>query len=623
MLIMKSHAEFAALQSENITAECCRFFSAVFLITLMLMSTIAFAQNNPSGAKTMDIGVARVDITPEGPIRLAGYAARTKAEAVGVIHRLSAKALAFGTDAQGPSVFITVDLVGIPGHVTTKLAEQLSKKIRIDPAQLAISSSHTHGGPEVGNLLTILQYRGETFSDSLLALDQMIHISQYIDQLAQKLEEVALAAIKDRKPALLAWGQGQVGFAKNRRTQGGPVDPTLPLLRVTDPKGNLRAVLVNYACHGTTLDGAENKIHNDWIGEAQKFIEARHPGITAMIAIGCGADANPQPRGKMEHATSHGQEIANHVEKLLASPLQPLPDPPVGRIRWVKLPFANVPTVPELIKQSEDNTVKGYYARLSLERIARGTAIPTELTYPVQTWTFGHDLAMINLAGEVVVDYSVRLKNELGSEKLWVNAYTNDVPCYIASRRVIREGGYEAESSMYYYDKPSAFVEEVEDIIIETVHDLLPDSYKSKRPTTNQPELVSPAANKALHLKAEMARSVGPKIQYMPEWKAFGWFTEADRVEWDVQVKEKGKYDVYMEWSVSDAEAGKPFVLEAGKQKLNGTVGQTGSWFTYKTEKIGRIQLPAGNHKVVFRPGSETKKGALMDLREVKLIPVK
>lgn len=610
-------------ESENITTKRCRFLTVVFLTSFMWMSIATVAQNNPSGPQTMDIGVARVDITPEGPIRLAGYASRTKSESEGVIHRLSAKALAFGTDAQGPSVFITVDLVGIPGHVTTKLAEQLSKKIGIDPAQLVICSSHTHGGPEVGNLLTILQYRGDTFGDSLLALNEMVHISQYVDQLAQKLEEVALAAIKDRKPALLAWGQGQAGFAKNRRAQGGPVDPTLPLLSVTDPNGNLRAVLVNYACHGTTLDGGENKIHNDWIGEAQKFIEAKHPGVTAMIAIGCGADANPEPRGKMEHATLHGKEVSDHVEKLLASPLLPLSNPPAGRIKWVKLPFANVPAVPELIKQSEDKSVKGYYARLALERIARGTAIPTELTYPVQTWTFGNDLAMVNLAGEVVVDYAVRLKNELGAEKLWVNAYANDVPCYIASRRVIREGGYEAESSMYYYDKPSRFVEEVEDIIIAAVHDLLPDSYKSKRETTNHPELILPEDNLALHLKAEKARSVGPKIQYMPEWKAFGWFTEADRVEWDVQVKEKGKYDVYIEWSVSDSEAGKPFVLESGKQKVTGMVGPTGSWFTYKTVKAGRIQLPAGNQKVVFRPGSETKKGALMDLREIRLIPVK
>lgn len=620
---MKSYQRLTAIHFQRSIMALRHFLTFFIVVVMMLFSNKTLAQQATMADGRMEVGVARIDITPEGPIRLAGYGSRKKTESEGIIHRLGAKALAFGSDAQGPSILITVDLVGIPGHITTKLAEQLSEKISIDPAQLVICASHTHGGPEVGNLLNILQYRGNTFSDSLLALDQMVHIAQYTDQLSQKLEQVALAAMEDRRPALVAWGQGQAGFAQNRRTPGGPVDPSLPLLRVTDLDSKLRAVLVNYACHGTTLTGDVNQVHGDWMGEAQRLIEANHPGAIAMVAIGCGADANPQPRGKMEHVTLQGQEISNNVDKLLASPLQPLSAPPVGRIKWVRLPFAHVPTVPELIKQTEDKSVKGYYARLALDRIARGNAIPVDLSYPVQTWTFGNELAMINLAGEVVVDYSVRLKNELGAERLWMNAYANDVPCYIASRRVIREGGYEAESSMYYYDKPSPFVEEVEDIIIAAVHELLPASYKLKRDTINSQELVQPERDGVLLLKAEIARAVGPDIQYMPEWKAFGWFTEKDRVEWDVEVSEKGKYDVYLEWSVSDEEAGKPFVFEAGDQQLNGKIGQTGSWFTYKTEKVGRIRLPAGRQKVVFRPGSESEKGALLDLREVKLVPVK
>jgi hypothetical protein len=439
-------------------------------------SVIAQKPLLPDGA--MEVGVARIDITPEGPIRLAGYGARPKSEAEEIIHRLGAKALAFGSDAQGPSILITVDLVGIPKHITQKLAEQLSERIGLDPAQLVICASHTHGGPEVGNLLNILQYRGETFSDSLLTLDHLIHISQYTEDLTRKLEEVALAAIENRSPSLVAWGQGEVGFAKNRRTPGGPVDTSLPLMRITDTHGKLKAVLVNYACHGTTLGGEVNKIHGDWMTEAQQLIESNHPGTTALVAIGCGADANPQPRGELEHIGLQAKEISTEVDRLLVAPLQSLTEPPVGRIKWIELPFANVPTVPELIEQTEDKTVKGYYARLALDRIARGQSIPATLSYPVQIWTFGNELAMINLAGEVVVDYSLRLKKELGSEHLWINAYSNDVPCYIASRRVIQEGGYEAESSMYFYDKPSPFAEEVEDIIIEAVHELLPPPFQ-------------------------------------------------------------------------------------------------------------------------------------------------
>lgn len=85
---------------------------------------------------------------------------------------------------------------------------------------------------------------------------------------------------------------------------------------------------------------------------------------------------------------------------------------------------------------------------------------------------------MLNMAGEVVVDYSIRLKSELGAERFWINAYSNDVSCYIASRRVIREGGYEADASMYWYNKPSPLAEEAEEIIIDAVRNLALHSFK-------------------------------------------------------------------------------------------------------------------------------------------------
>ncbi len=89
-------------------------------------------------------------------------------------------------------------------------------------------------------------------------------------------------------------------------------------------------------------------------------------------------------------------------------------------------------------------------------------------------------MVMINLGGEPVVDYAVRLKNELDAQRLWLNGYANDVSCYIASKRVIHEGGYEADASMYWYNMPSPLSEEVEEIIISTLHDLIPVSFKKK-----------------------------------------------------------------------------------------------------------------------------------------------
>lgn len=594
-----------------------------FLVAILFFSKISFSQNADGTNGTMEVGVARIDITPEGPIRLAGYAARSKSESEGVLHKLSAKALAFGNDNQNPSVLITVDLVGIPWRITKKVTEQLSEKAGIKPEHLVICASHTHGGPEVGNLLNILQYRGDHFSDSLLALNQLTHIAQYTEQLTQKLEEVALAALKDRKPAHVAWGQGQALFAKNRRTPGGPVDVALPMLRVTNPDGSLKAILVSYACHGTTLGGDVNKIHGDWIAQAQSDIEDRHPGVTAMVALGCAGDANPGPRGTMEDLQAHAKEIADNVDKLLTAQLQPLTSPPVGKMKWIKLPFSELPTVPELIELSKDKTVKGYEARLNLDRTERGKVIPTELNYPLQTWNWGNKMTMVNMAGEVVVDYSTRLKDELGAEHLWINAYSNDVPCYIPSRRILKEGGYEAESNMYWYDKPVPFSPKVEDLIVNAVHEIMPAAFKTERPETNHQELIQQSNDGSYTLPASLAAAIGPNIKYMPEWKAFGWFTTEDRAEWNVQIDKAAKYDVYMEWSVADSEADKAFVLQAGKKKIKGKAGKTGSWFTYRTEKIGTVHLSAGTQKFVLKSNSKSDKGAMFDLREIKLVAVK
>lgn len=142
--------------------------------------------------------------------------------------------------------------------------------------------------------------------------------------------------------------------------------------------------------------------------------------------------------------------------------------------------------------------------------------------------------------------------------------------------------------------------------------------------TIVHPEVVRPERDGTLRLRAEIGRAIGPEIKYMPEWKAYGWFTSDDLVEWDVEVSKKGEYEVYLEWSVSDEEAGKPFIFEASDQQLKGKVDRTGSWEKYKLLKIGSMQLSLGRQKMVFKPASDFEKGgALLDLREVKLILVK
>lgn len=138
----------------------------------------------------------------------------------------------------------------------------------------------------------------------------------------------------------------------------------------------------------------------------------------------------------------------------------------------------------------------------------------------------------------------------------------------------------------------------------------------------NNPEIVKPDNEGTLQLNAKVGKASGTEIKYMPEWNAFGWFTANDFVEWQVEVPKKGVYYVYLEWSVSDEEAGKPFVFETKTKKLKGIVGKTGSWETFRVAKIGQIKLSSGLQTMKFLPDSKFEKGALLDLREIRLVPV-
>ncbi len=448
-----------------------RFQRLAILLPLLAFGGIVMAvrAEKPAVGTSVFTGAAKVDITPEYPIRLSGYGARTT-ESEGIGQPLWAKALAFGQGQADTAVLVTVDNVGVPGEVTEEVFKRVSGKHPFPRANFTLCSSHTHNGPMLTGVLPNL------FSKDIAPAEQAT-INRYTAELTDKLEQVVLSALQDRRPAALSHGEGKAGFAHNRRSQGGPVDQSLPVLAVRGPNGALRAILTNYACHCTTLDS--NHHGGDWAGFAQEAMERDHPGIIAMISIGCGADANPHPRGSLQAARDHGQEIAAEVTRLLASPLTPLPQTPVGALSRFDLPFETLPVRAQWEAMALKPGITGYHARKNVERLDRGETLPAVLPYSVQTWHFGDDLAMVFLPGEVVVDYSLGLKKEY--KKLWVTAYANDVPCYIPSTRILQEGGYEGGSAMPYYDRPARLGPGTEEKIFGEVRKLLPDCFRHSK----------------------------------------------------------------------------------------------------------------------------------------------
>ncbi len=399
------------------------------LVSTLVPASLEAAEEKPEPDDLWKSGSASVVITPSRPMPMSGYAGRKSNPSEGTEQDLFAKALAIEDGEGNRLVIVTTDLIGIIEKYRKDVEAAVAKKFDLPRKALVMNASHTHCGPSYGR-------------------DESV---DYYDELVSKTVKAIGEALNSMEPSRLYYSSAKCSFAMNRRTPSpegfrnhpnpeGPVDHTVPVLSVKNEEGELKSVLFGYSCHNTTMGFM--KWLGDYAGYAQEYFEADHEGVTAMFMNGCSGDQNPYPRSLLYFAQRHGRTLATAVEAALETNQRAYfhQHELTGTVRST-LETVNIPFT---------------------EESKRGT-----YDYPVQVISFGNTLSMIGLGSEVTVDYSLRLKRELGSEDgpaIWVSGYTNDYNGYVPSKRVLLEGGYEAKS------RPWQPV--LEEKIVEKVHAL-------------------------------------------------------------------------------------------------------------------------------------------------------
>ena len=410
-------------------------------------------------------GLARVDITPQGPIWMSGYAARTH-PSEGVLQRLCAKALAIESSPGERVVIVSTDLVGIPRELSNEVAARLKKQHGLNRSQLLINASHTHSGPIVWPNLRNL---------AVLPPGEPQKLIEYRNVLANALVEVAGAALRDLTPATIEFGEGSAGFAINRRAAinpKGPVDHRVPVLKIADASGKIRGIVFGYACHNTTMTGEFYQLNGDYSGFAAEALEQRHPGATALFLTLCGADQNPSPRSTLELTRQHGTTLADAVGKVFAARMTPVSGPVRTAFRLAELRFA--PRSRQDFEAERKSKVPAQVRRgeMMIQALNSGKRVD-RLEYPLQAVRFENSLTVLALGGEVTIDYGLRAQREYSGEPLITAGYSNDVMCYIPSARVLREGGYEAVDSMFYYAQSGPFAGDVEERVFAAIRQVM------------------------------------------------------------------------------------------------------------------------------------------------------
>jgi len=436
----------------------------IYCLTFILIIPVN-AGDLQDGTKGWKAGVARVVITPDEPIWMAGYGSREH-PSEGTLHDLWAKALVM-QDAEGMKVLlITTDLLGFPSKMSERIRNQIGAKYGLTRSQIILSSSHTHSGPVLQDALVDIYPIDEKHKEV---------IKRYSDGLEKKILDLAGEAIKSMIPAKLHARNGVTRFQVNRRNNqeatlyqqtdlNGPNDYSVPVLRVTDDSGKMMAVVFGYACHATVL--SIYQFSGDYPGFAQIELEKLHPGINAMFFQGAGADQNPLPRRTIPLARQFGRELAAAVDRVLSEDMRELAPTVSTAYSEIDLPLSKPPTEAELIKMEKE--LSGYqksWATRQLSLLRKNGSLMTDYPYPVQIWKLG-DQPIMALGGELVIQYAIEFKKLFGQE-IFVMGYANDDMAYIPSETVLNEGGYEGDSSQKVYGMPSKWEQGIQGLILK------------------------------------------------------------------------------------------------------------------------------------------------------------
>jgi len=436
-----------------------------FIILLGPASTV-FAnpfQNNNS----WKAGVARVKITPEESMWMAGYAFRDH-PSEGKLTDLWAKALLL-EDANGKrAIMISTDLVAIRQVISEPVRNRIEKQFGFTRSQILINASHTHTGPETQSAPHIYS----------LEKEELEKIDRYAKKLEDQLVNLVGEAMKNLKPVTLFSENGVSRFQVNRRNNNenkldlqtelkGPNDFAVPVIKVVDEKGKIMAIAFGYACHNTVLGTYEWS--GDYAGFAQIELEKKYPGTTALFFQGAGADQNPLPRKTIALAMQYGETLAASVSRVLKEEMKPLSPNLNLSYSEIDLKFEKAsPTAEELkLIMSDSSDTPAYLkanAKVLLSKLEKGEKLMTSYPYPVQVWKLGEQ-PLITLGGEVLVGYAIELKKIFG-QNIFVFGYSNDVMAYIPTSTVWKEGGYEGTRSPIF---TTPWASDIEDVIIREV----------------------------------------------------------------------------------------------------------------------------------------------------------
>ena len=374
----------------------------------------------------MQVGVARGEITPPEGSYARNWGAAVHNTAEGVHRPLTATVLVLQAEETAPPlVLVSADLGWWQDRDDEAFVRSgVLEALALPASNVLLCLTHTHAGP---------------------SLCRAEGAGAYLDQLRATLAALAVAALAELRPAILTVGVGACTLAVHRdfpdpdqperfltgfHPDGPPADSTLLVGRITDPvTGVVRATLVNYACHPTTLGPTNRQISPDFVGEMRAIVEAQSDGAPCLFLQGASGELAPQQQyvSDTSVADAYGRCLGHSVLSTLAGML-----PPSTVLRYKGMLSSGAPLA--LWEQEEQQVLP-----------ANGSASLLALTLPLKPLLSRAEL-LVELGNTCDTAAQERLRRRIRVRESVGDGATFDYPLWVWTLGLIRVVAHPGEA---------------------------------------------------------------------------------------------------------------------------------------------------------------------------------
>jgi len=442
-----------------------------FLMTAAAPAAIA---QPPSSTAKLRAGAATSNITPNLGCSLAGN--MTDYKSTEVHDELHVRALALDNGATQLAL-VACDLCVLPREVVDRAKSLIQSVCGLSPAQVMISTVHTHSAPPAAHLF------------------QCQADPKYLEFVVPRIADAVRLAMNHREPARIGWGVGREDrLVFNRRYYmrpgtmpanpfgdstekakmnpgignpdvvgpAGPIDPDVGVLAVEAVDGRPIAVWGNYALHYMG-DVGPGHISADYFGYWARAMARlagassveTFPPFVAMLTNACSGDINNIDVLKGSRKPVAPYVKMRRVAEMLAAEsfrtwrnMEFTESPALGasleEIEFgVRLPSAeDVDRARKLLAAAPPGELKRAPEIYARETVIMAETFPKSVTAPVQAMRIGA-LGIGTFPGEAFVELGLELKSKSPLKPALLVELANDYRGYIPTLRGFAEGGYE------------------------------------------------------------------------------------------------------------------------------------------------------------------------------------